>query len=99
MSVANFRHTPDDVEMFNRIRGKFNLLIALQEMTGDHQCHRDSTSGDRTCLLTNIITIHSVVLRDFTEKLKYQKASIKSKGLAKVIRSDPLGTMNVCAIF
>lgn len=49
--------------------------------------------------VTNIVPIHPIVLSDFTEKLKYEKASMKSKGLAKVIWSHSLGTMNVCAKF
>ena len=34
-----------DVEVFHRISENFDLLVALQEKSGDHQSHSGSSSG------------------------------------------------------
>ena len=35
-----------DIEIFQRINEKFDLLVALEEKSDDHQSRQDSSSGD-----------------------------------------------------
>ncbi len=38
MSLKDSVH-PADVEIFHRVSEKYDLLVALQEKSGDHQSH------------------------------------------------------------
>lgn len=37
------------VEIFHRISENFDMMVALEEISGDHQSHKDLSSGDHEC--------------------------------------------------
>ncbi len=77
-------------------------MMVLDEKLADHHGYYNSSGGGHECVYQISWQFSQQLSKHFTQNHKCQPhvgARRKSKGISKVTRIHPLGTMNVCTKF